>query len=608
MSRNFGTQLIKINPGYKVLDIPDLPAGLNDVRKLAFPTGSDADYFSNWHPNLDPTREEILSLYPAVCSAIVEYCKGENSNIAVLKISNQTCSFSAEQKDSFGDTLIYRVQDNGTVDAAVVNKAGKYGAVDTFGNKNSKDDTAPLIMCFLMVAAEKNEQVAYDLSYLKSLYQPPVSLYSNQENRDRAISAFYRLNDAIEYGFKEDHLVCIFSGGNPKKLNKQQVEVGSLNGTVLAGKPSILIGAKVGSQEDKELTFGSAKRMFENWVKQENRSYTEMEELLIPSFPDDYPVLPETIFFCKRYIATHEQKRPMLNFLWRGTTSYGKSTGVEMMAALLHRPLLRMTCNSTMETMDFLSAIVPNDTDAKAPDTLPSLDEINYFPANAYFKLTGKENDDITSDEVFSIYTEAIANSKADHALYKHVKSNFVKALENGYICEVQEISRIKDSGVLVGLNEFDRPGAMIPLADGSFVQRHPDAIVMYTDNVGYASCRAIDPSVIRRMDVVKDSFKLTRNQTLQRIRYNTGFEKEDLLDTLYTTYERIKEYCIENDITEGSVSVTELERWAQSVMLDGYSNLEENCIDCVVRKATSVQEEQDEIITTILASCLPSM
>ena len=52
----------------------------------------------------------------------------------------------------------------------------------------------------------------------------------------------------------------------------------------------------------------------------------------------------------------------MNNFMWRGITSYGKSTGVELMAGFLNIPLLRMTCNSTMETQNFLSDIIP-DTD-----------------------------------------------------------------------------------------------------------------------------------------------------------------------------------------------------------------------------------------------------
>lgn len=154
---------------------------------------------------------------------------------------------------------------------------------------------------------------------------------------------------------------------------------------------------------------------------------------------------------------------------------------------------------------------------------------------------------------------------------------------------------------MLVGLNEYDRAGAMIPLVDGRFVRRHPDAMVVYTDNVGYASCRPVDPSVIRRCAFVLDSYELTKETLLARVRYNTGFPDKDLLEKMYTVWLAISKHCKENDITEGSISATELEMWAQSVQVDGMSNVRENCRCCVVSKATSVVEEQEEIMGSVV-------
>lgn len=50
-------------------------------------------------------------------------------------------------------------------------------------------------------------------------------------------------------------------------------------------------------------------------------------------------MMPETLKIARRFVNSRNNKRPMNNFLWRGITSYGKSTGVEMVAALLHTPL-----------------------------------------------------------------------------------------------------------------------------------------------------------------------------------------------------------------------------------------------------------------------------
>ena len=261
----------------------------------------------------------------------------------------------------------------------------------------------------------------------------------------------------------------------------------------------------------------------------------------------------------RRYVGSRAAKRPMVNFMWRGVTAYGKSTGVEILACILHMPLLRVTCHSNMETQDFLSDFVPN------TDT------------------TGAEKG---SGEV---------------PRFKHVESNYVKALEHGYIVEVQEISRIKDSGVLVGLNEYDRAGAIIPLVDGSHARRHANALVIYTDNVGYNSCRPIDPSVIRRMAFIIDSYDLPKEKALARLELNTDVHNQQILEKCYNVWEKIREFCYDKGITNGSISQSELEMWVMAVKIDDYSNYRQNCIECVISKATNDMEEQEEILSSVV-------
>ena len=126
--------------------------------------------------------------------------------------------------------------------------------------------------------------------------------------------------------------------------------------------------------------------------------------------------------------------------------------------------------------------------------------------------------------------------------------------------------------------------------------------MVIYTDNVGYASCRTIDPSVLRRMSIIVDSNTIPEDVAISRVVYNTGFDDESLLKKMYDVWEEIRTFCADRDITEGSISLSELERWAQCVMADGYGNIRENCEECVVSKATSVPEEQADIISSVLA------
>lgn len=179
---------------------------------------------------------------------------------------------------------------------------------------------------------------------------------------------------------------------------------------------------------------------------------------------------------------------------------------------------------------------------------------------------------------------------------FVHVLSPYIQAMTNGWIVELQEASRIRDSGVLVSINEFDRPGAMLPLMNGKMAVRHKDAICVISDNVGYSSCRPIDPSVIRRQNMIIDSYDLPENILKDRARWNTGVTDPQILDTAYKLWDCVRSYCAQNSITDGSVSPVELERLVQALKYDGMDSLQVNLDDCVISKSTSSIEDQREI------------
>ncbi len=329
-------------------------------------------------------------------------------------------------------------------------------------------------------------------------------------------------------------------------------------------------------------------------------SWTHEEEMLIPDFSDDF-IVPEPILkIARRFVNTLNDKRPMVQFMWRGATSIGKSTGVECLAAILHTPLLKVTCHPTMETQDFLADFVP-DTDKGITGYLPSFEEIASSPSLTYEKLTGIKDENATSQMCLEVYGKTVASTSGTPR-FKFVESNYVKALSRGYICEIQEASRIRNTGTLVGLNEYDRPGSIIPLVDGSYRKRHKNAIVILTDNKGYASCRPIDPSVLRRMSLIIDSGDLERSELLNRVKYNTGCDNDRLLNKIHKIYNKIVEYCKSNDLMdEGSVSATEFEMWVRCIMMDGEDDIKGSVRECVINKATYDTEIQEMIMNTVV-------
>ena len=511
------------------------------------------------------------------------------TDYAVVKVSST--KVAAERKLSDGSHEIVTYQTNGEIKAVKINTAGGAEPFKTLGNKNDAIHLTTLFMAIIALIGSVEPELFTNVESVLSdiqrilIYTQIIPLLEEEKSK------LWWVNDYIYQKILDGSIkINIPDDGNIDMLSKRTISSGSLNGDVIYGTPDILVG---NSKKNKK-----TKKEFASFINSHN--WSDEERMLIPQFPDDFPIPPEVAKMAKRYIASKSDKRPMVNFMWRGITSYGKSTGVEVMACILDMPLLRMTCHTDMVTQDFLSDFVPDTSAAANTDNLPDFETIQFDPEMAYEMLTGTRDENATEDMCLKAYGEAVAKRNSSSPHFVHVMSNYVKALTKGYIVEVQEVSRIKDAGVLVGLNEYDRPNSVIPLLDGSYARRDENAICIFTDNVGYNSCRPVDPSVLRRMSFIIDSYELPKEMVIDRIKYNTGFDDDEIIEDCYNLWNDFSQYCQEHDITQGAVSVTELEMLVMTIKYDGISNILENITDTLVSKATSDYEERQELLDFI--------
>lgn len=530
--------------------------------------------------------KKLARLNAWVVKAVLNYFGGEAAEIALIKISET--SYATEAALPQG-RLIASLQKNGTMRAAIVTEAGGYTPLPNLLTEE-RFDTTPLLLGFFPILREKFEEVNEILEQLEG-----------NSNRHEPFDegALYKISDALYRIFAEKQMEIDDKSGAIALLDEQTVSLGGMRyHKVLCGKPMLLLHSAASAGAKTAVTVAEAKEAFRAFSSQFQWTGEELD--MIPVFDDSFQVPEETMKLAQRFVYSRNEQRPMVNFMWRGITAYGKSTGVEVMACILHMPLLRVTCHSNMETQDFLSDFVPNAV-AVPSVARPSVEEIAKNPAGAYFSMTGRKKEDATPDQCMEAYAALVRETESNVPRFKHVASNYVKALEKGYIVEVQEISRIKDSGVLVGLNEYDRPGAVIPLVDGSHTRRHKNAVVVYTDNVGYNSCRLLDPSVLRRMAFIIDSYDMPKRKVFERLRLNTRVEDLPVLETCYMVWSKLQEFCQDKGITDGSLSVSELEMWVLAAKLDGFSDLKQDCIECVVAKASNDMEEQAAMISSVV-------
>ena len=571
--------------------LPSLPFGNEVIRD---PNSQETEgMFSQW--NKQGNRNQLSAYFARAAVAIHSR---ELAETCVVEINEGGKAYAAEHTCQNGDTIIFYVNDKGVFRGCRIDSAS-----ETFSSINVKssstDDFTPMFACCILLLSNPN--FTQDPNISNTCRESLETIMAWEDLADSKAELFY-LNDVIYTGFRTRR----FKGGsNNWKIDPLlEKQIQSLSGNVICGTPNYLNrGIR---SHGKVLSFGSVKAEFAAFAA--GKKWSPEEEKYIPSFDDNYPVVPEVVKIAKMYSKSRNAKRPFNNFLWRGVTAYGKSTGVELIAALLHMPLLRVTCKSTMDTEDFKAQFVPDNDGNTVPSgtEIPELRVVEMIgdPASAFEKLTGEYREDISTEEVLQEYirlkSAAALNAKTTDRnsmpRFKMVQPNYVKALSKGYILEIQEMSRIKDPGVLVGLNEYDRANAIIELPDGHHVRRHKDTMVIWTDNVGYTSCRAVDPSVMRRMDLVLDSFELTDEQMIARVKYNTGYEDDARLKHMLKVLREVIAYCKENDMRDGDISVNELERWVQYLQIEGDEYYEDGCYECVVSKVSPDREVQESL------------
>lgn len=591
--------------------INSLPARLTGRRDLQ----------SSWHNPKRPSQANIVTLHRYITEALLAYLgiPGFAENYGCVAVSDN--EWAAEHRDGDKTHLfVYRatfqngVAAVGKMFSAVASTSGQWSSGNSLGSSSDMWNVSGAILAMLPLLMEtyySDKSLAKVdknplLSDIKKQIEIAIAAYPTDwgEHLDDNIKdALYFLNDMIYYGIEDGHIPLRIPNGAMEPLQRTKVKNGIFNGTVICGQPILLCGGDAASTTavNKALTVKEAKLRYAAWINA--HSWTQEEELLIPTFEDDFKVQPEVIEMADKIVGTSEMRVPFRNFLWRGITGYGKSTGTKVLACILHTPRLELTCHTDMLAKDLISEFIPcNPVDA-ARGQLPTLEEITLEPESAWESMTGEDGTDKTSEECFEKYSELLVLRAGCTSPVKVVESAFVKAVSHGYICEIQEVSRIKDSGVMVALNQYDLPNAMIPLVDGGYTYRKKDAVVVFTDNVGYASCRPIDQSVLRRCRMIFDANSMEKKPMLERIKYNTGWTKEaKTLNALYDLYEAIREYCADKEITEGSCTICELESLVCCVQSDDryLANLPKYIDSCIISKCTNDFNEQNEIRSAV--------
>lgn len=426
--------------------------------------------------------------------------------------------------------------------------------------------------------------------------------------------------------------VRVDKSGNLMRVSRTQLDSGLYKpGTVLAGEFTIFSNTS-GNRVRRPAPVIEHKDFVGKYPLTPGRKLSAGEQALVPTLPEWYVIPPEVVDICRHAKLTTGKPAQMRNFLLRGPAGTGKTMGAKAIAAGLGLPYMKYTCSAGTEIYDFVGMVFPN-TEHSTGDAqldqereqlrslggmtyenvskllhLPDLEDMDYDPAGVYQSLTGVENQAATAQDCMALVLEKVtekvrqlsaAPAETSGQTYTYVETDFIKALKNGYVAEIQEPSTILQPGVLVGLNSLLEQEGTITLPTGEVVRRHPDAVVVVTTNVSYEGCRALNQSVVDRMSLVKDIELPSPEVMAQRVMAATGAEDEYQVAQMVQVVCDMADFCRKNGVMDGAVGMRSLLDWVLSAQISGdpYTS----ALDTVVSKATADPEDREALITSVL-------
>lgn len=539
----------------------------------------------------------------------------------------------AEYKSSMGADAYHLVvydSNSGSVMASVYDKNTE--VFETYTMNQSNRDGAAVMMAMIPVLMNDEEfKESFDL-----YYDQFISGYTDMAKATEYMAylcdnAYRRIKDP---GCAAHVKVSLDKSGNLMRVSQTQLDSGTFTPTnVMAGEFTIF--AKTGSATIKKASTVVEHADFVGKYELHTRKLGAQELILVPKLPEWYIIPQEVVDICKHAKATTGKSMQMRNFLLRGPAGTGKTMGAKAIAAGLHLPYMKYTCSAGTEIFDFIGMIFPDSDSASTGDAqldkereilksmgginyanvskmmnLPDLDDMDYDPAGVYLALTGIENANATSQDCMGLVLDKVtekvrALSKRDEAsqsggqTYTYVETDFIKALKNGYVIEIQEPSTIVQPGVLVGLNSLLEQSGSITLPTGEVIERHPDAVVVVTTNISYEGCRGMNQSVLDRMSLVRDVELPTPEVMVQRAMSVTGETDEYLVSQMVQVVNDLGEYCRKNSITDGSYGMRSLIDWIISTQITG--DAYQSAMYTIISKATADEVDRESLISTVL-------
>ncbi|WP_430596884.1 AAA family ATPase [Enterococcus sp. DIV0174] len=265
----------------------------------------------------------------------------------------------------------------------------------------------------------------------------------------------------------------------------------------------------------------------------QDRVFSRLEKQMIWQKPKSHRTSVEEI-----RIATEinenwlDPEMKIMNILLEGGAGSGKTQLAKALSADLQLPYTKVTCFADMDKSDVFGALLPvvESVDADSQELLEAISQTESFDAVLRLVQSHYQLDVLSAREKLAEFVQQIeAKSETTPIHYKYYPSEIVRAMEKGYLLEIQEPTVIRDASVLVALNSALEPNGMLNLPAG-IVRRHPDCVVVITTNRNYQGNRPLNESLRDRMQHAEKMDLPSLEVMVERAVGKTGIQDSAIL------------------------------------------------------------------------------
>ncbi|MBK4840435.1 AAA family ATPase [Enterococcus faecium] len=270
----------------------------------------------------------------------------------------------------------------------------------------------------------------------------------------------------------------------------------------------------------------------ENFSLTENRTFSRLEKQMIWKKPKSHRTSAEEWRIASEIKGNwQDPEMKVSNVLLEGDAGSGKTQLAKALSADLQLPYTKVTCFADMDKSDVFGALLPVVDSNKEQDQ--ELLEAIYQTDTLEAVLTLIQNhygiDPFFAKEKLAELVQRIEADYPDAIHYSYYPSEIVRAIEKGYLLEIQEPTVIRDASVLVALNSALEPNGMLNLPTG-IIRRHPDCVIVITTNRNYQGNRPLNESLRDRMEHAEKMDLPALEVMAERAMAKTMIQKQELL------------------------------------------------------------------------------